>query len=105
LIRRLALLMTGLAAIVATSPALAAAKEDYMAACMKASSDDTELCTCKTEQAVKLVDEEMLGYLVTALADPAKFSEMIDKGEVPQKVVTKWPFYVRDSNKVCLAPE
>ena len=75
-----------------------------MAACMEASGDNTELCTCKTEQAAKLVDEEMMGYIIIALSDPPKFTTMVNEGEVPDEVVAKWPFYVRDSNKVCITP-
>jgi len=87
-----------------SAPAQADVKEDYMAACLKASGNNTELCTCKTAEAVKLVDDEMLGYIVTALDDPAKFQSMIKASEVPQDVVDKWPYYVRDSNKVCAPP-
>lgn len=87
------------------TPALADLEADYMAACLAASDDNTELCTCKTEQAVKLVDEETLGYIVIRLQDPARFSTMVKDGQVPEKVVAQWPFYVRDSNKVCQAPQ
>lgn len=97
----LAVMTAGLAA---ATPALADVREDYMAACMKASGDNTELCTCKTEQAMKLVDEEMMGYIIIALADPRRFTTMVNEGKVPQDVVRKWPFYVRDSNKVCVQP-
>jgi hypothetical protein len=75
--------------------------EDYMKACMGASGDNAELCTCKTEQAVKLADEEMLGYLVISLTTPQKFTEMVNKGEVPEAVTKKWGRYVLESNKVC----
>jgi hypothetical protein len=91
----------GLAALAFASPANADVKEDYMAACMQASGDNTELCTCKTTEAAKLVDEEMMGYIVIALAEPQKFQTMIQEGKVPDKVMERWPYYVRDSNKVC----
>ena len=90
--------------LAAATPVLADLKEDYMAACMTASDSNTELCTCKTEQAVKLADEEMLGYLVAYMKNPTAFNEAISKGEIPQTVVEKWPYYVRDSNKVCAPP-
>jgi hypothetical protein len=104
LFRYLAPLVIAVASLVVAAPARADIKDDYMAACMEASGDNTELCTCKTEQALKLVDEEMMGYIIIALADPEKFTTMVNAGEVPEDVVQKWPFYVRDSNKVCLAP-
>ena len=93
-----------LPALVLATPAFADLKEDYMAACMAASDDNTELCTCKTEQAATLADEEMLGYLVAYLKDPAAFNASVGKGEVPQTVVDKWPFYVMKSNKACATP-
>ena len=104
MIRYLAPLAIAVAGLAVASPVLADVKEDYMAACMAASGDNTELCTCKTEQASKLVDEEMMGYIIIALSDPQKFTTMINDGEVPEEVVAKWPFYVRDSNKVCITP-
>jgi hypothetical protein len=95
-----ATLIFGLAA----SPAFADVKEDYMAACMEASGDNTELCTCKTTEALKVADEEMLGFIIMNMKDPAKFAELVNKSEVPKAVVDKWPFYVRDTNKICLPP-
>jgi hypothetical protein len=86
------------------SPASAGLKDDYMAACMRASGDNTELCTCKTTEALKVADEQMLGYIILNMTDSRKFTAMVANGEVPQEVVAKWPFYVRDTNKVCLNP-
>jgi hypothetical protein len=95
---------TAFAGLAFASPAVADVKEDYMAACMQASGDNTELCTCKTAEAAKLVDEEMMGFIVIALSEPATFQTMIQEGKVPDKVVERWPYYVRDSNKVCARP-
>lgn len=94
------LILSGFAA----APAFADVKEDYMAACMKASGDNTELCTCKTTEALKVADDEMLGFIILNLTEPQKFNDMVNKGEVPKAVVDKWPFYVRDTNKICLPP-
>lgn len=88
----------------AATPSLADAKADYLAACLAASNQNTELCTCKAEEAVKYADEEMLGYIITAMKDNAAFRAMVQKGEVPDAVVKKWPTYVRESNKVCIPP-
>jgi soluble P-type ATPase len=104
LILRTPLVLGVLALAALPVPALADVKADYMAACMEASGDNTELCTCKTEQASKLVDEEMMSYIIIALKEPATFTTMIGEGKVPEAVVKKWPFYVRDSNKACLVP-
>lgn len=87
------------------SPAAAGIKEDYMAACMKASGDNVELCTCKTTEALKVADEQMLGYIILNMQNTNKFTDMVNKGEVPEEIVAKWPFYVRDTNKVCLQPD
>lgn len=96
------------AGLAAAAPAFAATPpatgEDYMAACMGASGDNTELCTCKTTEATKLADAEMLGYIVLSLKDTAKFHEMVQKGEVPEKVLSQWGFYVMKSNAICLPP-
>lgn len=94
-----------LSAAVPMAPAVAATPEDFLAACLAVAGEQgTELCTCKAEQAGKLVDAEMLDYIILRMQDPQKFSEQVKAGEVPQAVVEKWPYYVRDSNAVCLAP-
>jgi hypothetical protein len=96
-------LLTVGAGLLAT-PSFADLKADYLAACLGASNDNTELCTCKAEEAVKYADDEMLGFIIIAMKDNEKFREMVQKGEVPDAVVKKWPTYVRESNKVCLPP-
>lgn len=84
-------------------PAGAATQEDYLAACLAIAGEaGTELCTCKAEQAGLLVDEAMMDYLIARLQSPQAFSEAVKAGDVPQEVVDKWPYYVRDSNAVCL---
>lgn len=86
------------------TPSFADLKADYLAACLGASNQNTELCTCKATEAAKYADDEMLGYIIAAMKDNAKFREMVQKGEVPDTVVKKWPTYVRESNKVCIPP-
>ena len=93
-----------LAASALATPSFADLKADYLAACLGASNENTELCTCKAEEAVKYADDEMLGFIVIAMKDNQKFRDMVQKGEVPDAVVKKWPTYVRESNKVCLPP-
>lgn len=87
-----------------TTPAFADVKADYLAACLGATNDNTELCTCKVTEAAKVADDEMMGYIVIAMKDNAKFREMVQKGEVPDAVVKTWPKYVRESNAVCVPP-
>ncbi len=86
------------------TPSFADLKADYLAACLGASNQNNELCTCKADEAVKYADDEMLGFIITAMKDNAKFRDMVQKGEVPDAVVKKWPTYVRESNKVCIPP-
>ena len=93
-----------LAASALATPSFADLKADYLAACLGASNENTELCTCKADEAVKYADDEMLGFIVIAMKDNQKFRDMVQKGEVPDAVVKKWPTYVRESNKVCLPP-
>jgi hypothetical protein len=97
----LALPLVVAAALSATPSFAVTTGDDYMKACMGASGDNTELCTCKTAQAVKLADDKMLGFLVISLTTPQKFTEMVSKGEVPETVTKKWGRYVLESNKVC----
>ncbi|HEY9012442.1 MAG TPA: hypothetical protein VIN06_15645 [Devosia sp.] len=93
-----------LAATAVATPSYADLKADYLAACLAASNQNTELCTCKAEEAVKHADDEMLGFIIIAMKDNAKFRDMVKKGEVPDAVVKKWPIYVRESNAVCVPP-
>lgn len=86
------------------TPSLADLKADYLAACLGASAQNTELCTCKADEAVKHADDEMLGFIIIAMQDNAKFRDMVQKGDVPEAVVKQWPTYVRESNKVCIPP-
>ena len=95
-----------LALAMMASPAEAATQEDYLATCLAVAGETgTELCNCKAEQAGLLVDEVMMDYLIARLQDPQAFSESVKAGDVPQEVVDKWPYYVRDSNAICLAPD
>lgn len=98
------LALVGTLAAAYATPGFAAAKDDYLAACLKASNNNAELCACKSEEAAKIADDEMLGYLVIALTDNTRFREMVNKGEVPDAVIAKWPTYVRQSNAVCIPP-
>lgn len=93
-----------LGASLLATPSFADAKADYLAACLGASNNNAELCACKTEEAVKYADEEMLGFIVIALKDNPKFREMVQNGEVPDAVIKQWPVYVRESNAVCIPP-
>lgn len=93
-------------AALASPPVQAATEADYLAACLTVAGEEgTELCNCKAEQAGKLVDEVMMDYLIARLQDPQAFSESVKAGDVPQDVMDKWPYYVRDSNLICLTPE
>lgn len=94
------------ASVLPAMPAQAATEEEFLTACLTvAGEDSTELCTCKAEQAALLVDAEMMDFIIVRMQDPQKFSEMVKAGEVPGEVVSKWPFYVRDSNAICLATD
>ncbi len=102
--RAAALAVLMLVGAVPVVPAQAATEEDFLAACLEvAGEDNTELCTCKAEQAASLVDAEMMDFIIARMKDPQAFSEMVKAGDVPDAVAAKWPFYVRDSNAVCLA--
>jgi hypothetical protein len=102
--RRILLAAAVALAGLSATPSFADVKADYLAACLGASGDNTELCACKVTEAVKIADDEMLGYIVIALKDNPKFREMVKAGEVPDAVVRKWPTYVRESNAICIPP-
>jgi hypothetical protein len=86
------------------TPSLADIEADYLAACLGASNNNAELCACKTQEAVKVADEEMLGFIVIALSDNPRFRAMVNQGEVPEAVIAKWPTYVRQTNAICIPP-
>jgi hypothetical protein len=87
----------------AVPPAAAATPEEYNTACVTAYGEDqAEYCTCKTEQVGKLVDEEVIGYLIAFYQDPAKFRQDVNDGKIPERVQAEWPGFVMASNKVCL---
>lgn len=101
----IAALALGTAAPFAT-PAHADLAEDFMAACVEAYGEtSTEFCTCKTEEAGKLVDDEMLGYIIAFMKSPSQFRDDIAAGKVPRHVQDAWPHYVMDSNRVCQAQD
>ncbi|HEY4199714.1 MAG TPA: hypothetical protein VGM83_04060 [Devosiaceae bacterium] len=90
-------LLTGLMA----QPAMAAPRDDYYVACLAASENDTQLCTCKADVAVKLLDERMLGFVILSMGQPQKFTALEQKGGVPKDVEAAWGKYVADSNRAC----
>lgn len=82
-------------------PARAELSDDYMQACMRATQNNETLCTCKTEQATSLGDEEMLKFLVAQLRSPIQFNAAVAEGAVPEEIMKRWPFHVRDTGRIC----
>jgi hypothetical protein len=79
--------------------------EEFLAACMSAyGTDSSEFCTCKTEQAKLLENQELMRHFIAFYQDPNKFREELAAGNVPQDIQDAWPRFVMDSNKVCLQP-
>lgn len=76
------------------SSAQAGQKEDFLAACLKRTGGNTELCTCKADVAPKLIDATMMGYVILEMQDRG--------GAVPEDIQAKWNDYVAESNRVCL---
>jgi hypothetical protein len=95
--------LTGPAAAQAETPTDINA--DFLTACLGAYGEDSnEFCTCKTEQAKLLENEEMMRYFIAFYQDPNKFREDVTAGNVPQDIRDGWPRFVMESNKVCLQP-
>src|SRR5688500_4552049 len=93
------------AGLCATAPSRADGGDDFMTACMNAYGEDSnEFCTCKTEQARLLADEEMMRHFIAFYQDPNKFREDVAAGKVPEPIQDAWPRFVMQSNKICLTP-
>jgi hypothetical protein len=93
------------AGLCATAPSRADVGDDFMTACMTAYGEDSnEFCTCKTEQARLLADEEMMRHFIAFYQDPNKFREDVAAGKVPEPIQDAWPRFVMQSNKICLTP-
>lgn len=76
---------------------------DFLAACVGAyGEDNTDFCTCKTEQATLTADEELIRYFIAFYENPARFRQEVAAGNVPEAVQKAWPRYVMESNKICL---
>ena len=96
-----AALALGLAGALATTPARADVKEDYVAACLAAYGEDqTDFCTCKAGEALKL-EGDIVNYIIAFYQDPNKFREDIQAGTIPEEVQEAWPYFVMSSNKIC----
>ena len=77
-----------------TLPALGAPtaeqKAEFYAVCMGIAQDET-LCSCKADAAMKLVDEDFMGIIISSM-----------KGKAPPTADNlKYAEYIGQSNKVC----
>jgi hypothetical protein len=79
-----------------TFPALAAPtaaqKAEFYAVCVGI-SDNVELCTCKADAAMTLIDERMMGFVIAGMKGGTA-------GE-PEDVARARARYIQDSNRAC----
>ena len=66
-------------------------KADFYKTCMGIAQNN-ELCTCKADAAMKLIDERMMGYVIAG---------MKGAGNAPEDVQKEWNDYVARSNQIC----
>ena len=86
----LAVLGLSTAAAIA-GPPTAGQKQEFYQVCLAISSDNA-LCTCKSDAAMKLIDERMMGYVIAG---------MKGSGSAPDDVQREWNDYVARSNQIC----
>ena len=78
------------AAQAAGAPPTAAQHDEFYKVCMGIAQDDT-LCTCKADAALKLVDTEFMGVIISSM-----------KGKAPPAADNlKYGEYIGRSNQVC----
>lgn len=86
----LALSMMGGAALAAGGTPTEAQKAEFYKTCVGI-SQDVELCTCKADAAMKLIDDEFMGLVIASM-----------KGKSPPSdSYKKYNDYVARSNQVC----
>lgn len=89
------LVLAGLLALVSTSAALAAApsmeqKAEFYDACVK-TSGNVELCTCKADAAIKLVDQDFMTVVLASM-----------KGKtLDDKYAVAYNTYIVESTRAC----
>ena len=70
----------------------AAQKDEFYAVCMSIAQDAT-LCGCKADAAMTLIDERMMGYIISGMKGGAA-------GE-PDDVAGARRRYIQESNRAC----
>jgi hypothetical protein len=87
-------ILLGMMIALGAGAAEAGQKEDFLAACLKRTGGNAELCTCKADVAPKLIDARMMDYVILGMQDRG--------GGVPNDIQAKWNDYVAQSNRVCI---
>ena len=83
-------MLTGGAQAAGGATPTAAQKDEFYKTCMGIAEDDS-LCSCKADAAMKLVDEDFMGIIISSM-----------KGKAPPTADNlKYAEYIGQSNKVC----
>lgn len=85
-----------LAALAFTAPAYAAPPTDaqqkeFLAACLKVAPDAGELCRCKAEAVMSLVDTEFMDVIIAGMKG----------GDVPDEYYDTYDDYIARSTEAC----
>ncbi len=80
------------AATAKATPPTAAQKAEFLRLCLKNSDGNTTLCTCKAEQAMKLIDTDFMAVVI---------GQMSGKLTLTKEQEKPYAIYVSRSNKVC----
>ena len=78
----------GLAAAAPTGAQL----DEFNTICLKNSGGNAELCTCKADQATKLVDEAFMTVIIAAMKG----------GALDPQYAVRYNRYIMESNAVCI---
>ena len=76
---------------VAATPPTAEQKAEFLSQCLKNSDGNTTLCTCKAEQAMKLIDTDFMKIVLATMKG----------GALPLNQSKSYGIYVSKSNAVC----
>ena len=86
-----ATMLMAMAGVVSAAPT-GAQLEEFEGICLKNSGGNAELCTCKAEQATKLVDEPFMGVIIASMKG----------GALDPQYAVRYNRYIMQSNAVCI---
>lgn len=86
-----ALVLALMPAVTQAAPVTEEQKTQFMHECMRNSGDNSTLCTCKTDMAVKLIDAEFMAIVLKTM----------NGATLPVDESKNYAVYISRSNSVC----